>query len=65
MELEHRVVTAPLYTLAVRAAWEYPGDFMPEYYSQRASEGAFIVSEGISISIAVGVVRCPQRIGGA
>src|SRR6202047_2706569 len=31
-----------------------PGDLMLEYYSQRASDGGLIVSEGTSISIAGG-----------
>ena len=50
--LGHRVVMAPL----TRSRSEQPGDvlgkLMLEYYSQRASEGGFIISEATSISIA-------------
>jgi len=64
MELEHRVVMAPLTRSRSVQPGSIPGDLMLEYYSQRASEGGLIVSEGTSISIAAGgVVRCPQRIG--
>ena len=54
MELEHRVVMAPLTRSRSVQPGSIPGDLMPEYYSQRASEGGLIVSEGISISIAAG-----------
>src|ERR1700676_591632 len=54
MELEHRVVMAPLTRSRSVQPGSIPGDLMLEYYSQRASEGGFIVSEGTSISIAGG-----------
>ena len=54
MELEHRVVMAPLTRSRSVQPGSIPGDLMLEYYSQRASEGGLIVSEGTSISIAAG-----------
>ena len=46
MELEHRVVMAPLTRSRSVQPGSIPGDLMLEYYSQRASEGGLIVSEG-------------------
>ena len=54
MELEHCVVMAPLTRSRSVQPGSIPGDLMPEYYSQRASEGGLVVSEGISLSIAAG-----------
>src|SRR5260221_17426 len=54
MELEHRVVMAPLTRSRSVQPGSIPGDLMLEYYLQRASEGGLIVSEGTSISIAAG-----------
>src|SRR5712672_3029094 len=54
MELKHRVVMAPLTRSRSVQPGSIPGDLMLEYYSQRASDGGFIVSEGTSISIAAG-----------
>src|SRR5260370_26652382 len=54
MELEHRVVMAPLTRSRSVQPGSIPGDLMLEYYSQRACEGGLIVSEGTSISIAAG-----------
>ncbi len=54
MELEHRVVMAPLTRSRSVQPGSIPGDLMLEYYSQRASDGGLIVSEGTSISIAAG-----------
>ena len=54
MELEHRVVMAPLTRSRSVQPGSIPGDLMLEYYSQRASEGGLLVSEGTSISIAAG-----------
>ena len=54
MELKHRVVMAPLTRSRSVQPGSIPGDLMLEYYSQRASDGGFIVSEGTSISIAGG-----------
>src|SRR5258707_10819086 len=54
MELEHRVVMPPLTRSRSVQPGSIPGDLMLEYYSQRASEGGLIVSEGTSISIAAG-----------
>lgn len=45
-----RVAMAPLTRSRAQQPADLPGDLMREYYSQRASEGGFIVSEGISIS---------------
>src|SRR5580693_3430435 len=54
MELKHRVVMAPLTRSRSVQPGSIPGDLMLEYYSQRASDGGLIVSEGTSISIAGG-----------
>jgi N-ethylmaleimide reductase len=54
MKLEHRVVMAPLTRSRSVQPGSNPGDLMLEYYSQRASDGGLIVSEGTSISIAGG-----------
>jgi N-ethylmaleimide reductase len=54
MELKHRVVMAPLTRSRSVQPGNIPGDLMLEYYSQRASDGGLIVSEGTSISIAGG-----------
>jgi N-ethylmaleimide reductase len=54
MELKHRVVMAPLTRSRSVQPGSIPGDLMLEYYSQRASDGGLIVSEGTSISVAAG-----------
>jgi N-ethylmaleimide reductase len=54
MELEHRVVMAPLTRSRSVQPGSIPGDLMLEYYSQRVSDGGLIVSEGTSISIVGG-----------
>src|SRR5260370_21094297 len=54
MELEHRVVMAPLTRSRSVQPGAIPGDLMLEYYTQRASEGGLIVSEATPISIAGG-----------
>src|SRR5258708_213167 len=54
MELKHRVVMAPLTRSRSVQPASIPGDLMLEYYSQRASDGGLIVSEGTSISVAGG-----------
>ena len=54
MELKHRVVMAPLTRPRSVQPGSIPGDLMFEYYSQRASDGGLMVSEGTSISIAGG-----------
>ena len=54
MELQHRVVMAPLTRSRSVQPGNIPGDLMLEYYSQRASDGGLIVSEGTSISVAGG-----------
>ena len=51
IELKHRVVMAPLTRSRSVQPGNIPGDLMLEYYSQRASEGGFIISEATSISI--------------
>src|ERR1700756_4355875 len=49
--LTHRVVMAPLTRSRSEQPGDIPGDLMLEYYTQRASEGGLIISEGTSISI--------------
>jgi N-ethylmaleimide reductase len=57
MKLKHRGVMSPLTRSRSIQPGSIPGDLMLEYYSQRASDGGLIVSEGTSISIAGGMVR--------
>jgi N-ethylmaleimide reductase len=65
MELEHRAVMAPLTRSRSVQPGSIPGDLMLEYYSQRASDGGLIVSEGTSISIAGRrMVRGPRLVFG-
>jgi N-ethylmaleimide reductase len=54
MELKHRVVMAPLTRSRSVQPGNIPGALMLEYYSQRASDGGLIISEGTSISVAGG-----------
>src|SRR5260370_33417928 len=70
MELKHRVVMAPLTRSRSVQPGSIPGDLMLEYYSQRASDGGLIVSEGTSISLAAGGwlgsprLFCDERVWG-
>ena len=49
--LKHRVVMAPLTRSRSEQPGDTPGSLMLEYYTQRASDGGFIVSEGTSVSL--------------
>src|ERR1700730_4574622 len=49
--LRHRVVMAPLTRSRSRQPGDIPGELVLQYYSQRASEGGFIISEATAISI--------------
>jgi N-ethylmaleimide reductase len=49
--LLHRVVMAPLTRSRSKKPGDIPGDLMLEYYTQRASSGGLIISEGTPISI--------------
>ena len=49
--LKHRVVMAPLTRSRSREPGDVPGELMEEYYTQRASDGGLIISEGTNISI--------------
>jgi N-ethylmaleimide reductase len=49
-QLSHRVVMAPL-TRMRSDPGDIPGDFMVEYYTQRASQGGLIISEATPVSI--------------
>jgi N-ethylmaleimide reductase len=51
VHLKHRVVMAPLTRSRSVQPGDVPGDLMLEYYTQRASDGGFIISEATSISI--------------
>ena len=51
MQLEHRVVMAPLTRSRSIQPDSIPGDLMAEYYAQRASEGGFIIGEATNISV--------------
>lgn len=52
INLGHRVVMAPLTRSRSEQPENIPGKLMQEYYTQRASEGGLIISEGTSISLA-------------
>jgi N-ethylmaleimide reductase len=49
--LKHRVVMAPLTRSRSIQPGDVPGPLMLEYYTQRASDGGFIISEATTISI--------------
>src|SRR6202020_3481277 len=51
MKLKHRVVMAPLTRSRSIQPDSIPGDLMAEYYSQRASDGGYIIGEATNISI--------------
>jgi N-ethylmaleimide reductase len=51
MQLKHRVVMAPLTRSRSIQPDSIPGDLMAEYYSQRASDGGFIIGEATNISV--------------
>jgi len=51
VKLKHRVVMAPLTRSRSIQPGDIPNDLMLEYYSQRASDGGFIISEATTISI--------------
>ena len=52
MQLKHRVIMAPLTRSRSVQPDNVPGDLMLEYYTQRASNGGFIISEAYQLSIA-------------
>src|SRR5260221_6350889 len=47
--LAHRVVMAPLTRSRSLQPGDIPSDLMREYYTQRASEGGFIISEATAL----------------
>ena len=49
--LKHRVVMAPPTRSRSNQPDDIPGDLMAGYYTQRASDGGFIISEATAISI--------------
>ncbi len=51
MKLKHRIVMAPLTRSRSLQPDSVPGVLMAEYYTQRASDGGFLVSEATNISI--------------
>src|SRR5882724_9748735 len=51
LALSHRVVMAPLTRSRSEQPGDVPGKLILEYYTQRASEGGLIISEGTTISI--------------
>jgi N-ethylmaleimide reductase len=51
MKLKHRVVMAPLTRSRSVQPNSIPGDLMLEYYTQRASDGGFILGEATNISV--------------
>ncbi|KPM39783.1 hypothetical protein AK830_g6787 [Neonectria ditissima] len=50
LDLQHRVVMAPLTRKRAEAGSGIPADFTAEYYAQRASPGGLLVSEGTFIA---------------
>jgi N-ethylmaleimide reductase len=60
IRLRHRIVMAPLTRMRSEQPGDIPGNLMAEYYSQRASDGGLIVTEGTEItSKASGFERVP------
>ncbi|KAL7276767.1 hypothetical protein RUND412_000232 [Rhizina undulata] len=51
LTLKHRVVLAPL--TRVRSPEYIPGEYVAEYYKQRASDGGLLISEATHISVMV------------
>jgi N-ethylmaleimide reductase len=51
MQLQHRVVMAPLTRSRSIQPDSVPGELMREYYTQRASDGGFIIGEATNISL--------------
>ncbi len=51
LSLAHRVVMAPLTRLRSEQPGDVPGDLMVEYYTQRASDGGFIITEATTVAI--------------
>ncbi|ODO09938.1 hypothetical protein I350_02161 [Cryptococcus amylolentus CBS 6273] len=49
-ELKHRIVMAPLTRLRASVKTAIPSDWAIDYYTQRASEGGLIISEGTFIA---------------
>ncbi len=50
IELDHRVIMAPLTRLRADVDSDNPNDLMREYYAQRASMGGLIISEATTVS---------------
>ncbi|KAK7418480.1 hypothetical protein QQZ08_011232 [Neonectria magnoliae] len=50
LDLQHRVVMAPLTRKRAEAGSGIPADFTAEYYAQRASPGGLLISEGTFIA---------------
>lgn len=50
LELDHRVIMAPLTRLRTDMPGNIPNDMMAEYYSQRATKGGLIISEATVVS---------------
>lgn len=68
IKLEHRVVLAPLTRnrgtpLSAESSLEkpnriwLPNDLMVEYYTQRASKGGLVITEGVPPSLEVSVIN--------
>jgi N-ethylmaleimide reductase len=51
LELQHRIVMAPLTRQRSTQPGDIPNDLMAKYYGQRASQGGLIVSEATHISL--------------
>lgn len=49
--LSHRIVMAPLTRMRAEQPGDIPGPLAVEYYTQRASEGALIISEATTVAI--------------
>lgn len=62
LQLEHRIVMSPL--TRARCPAQLPSEMNVEYYSQRATKGGLLISEGIHPSLMVSVTefsRLPCR----
>lgn len=60
MNLEHRVIMSPLTRL--RCPGSVPTPVVTEYYTQRATKGGLLITEGMHPSLMVRQSRHPERV---
>lgn len=60
MNLEHRVIMSPMTRL--RCPGSLPTPSVTEYYTQRATKGGLLITEGMHPSLMVCHSHCPERV---